>query len=274
MNKVLLFRDEWGDSDGLQLALEQAGCAVTAIRDYLKSDFPQSTSSQAQNGINLVIIDDVEKLGPVELLLRPGWGSVDGPPVLVLFRSQVFCSQISPLQKCLPRLQALKRPYRISNLAQEVTRILNGPAVVIAQRPRVLLVDDDSSIRAVLSYILEDAGFDVVTAAGGEEALMRCRSDSVDVVITDMLMTNGSGEEFVTQLRRFRKDLPLIAVTGELGEGAAMLRAARQQGVQATLTKPFSSKELLAALSQILDSANTNVQELRVGQSAHSLKCS
>lgn len=257
MNKILLLRDEWGDPDGLQLALEQAGCDVIVISDDLQSDALQTLAAQEDGGINLIIIDDVEKRGPIELLLRPGWGAIGGPPVLVLFRSQIAFSQISPLQKCLPRLQALKRPYRISSLAQEVARILSAPVATIAQRPRVLLVDDDSSIRAVLSYILEDAGFDVLTAAGGDEALQRCRSESVDVVITDMLMTNGSGEEFVTQLRKFKRDLPLIAVTGELGEGAAMLRVARQQGVQATLTKPFSSKELLASLRCILDAASS-----------------
>ena len=80
---------------------------------------------------------------------------------------------------------------------------------------RILLVDDEPSIRVVLSAILQDAGYTVDVAENGFDALRKMQNAVPDMVITDLRMPNMNGFELLTVLRQRYPQLPTIVISGE-----------------------------------------------------------
>jgi CheY-like chemotaxis protein len=113
----------------------------------------------------------------------------------------------------------------------------------------VLVVDDDAQIRHVLRDLLEAAGHRVLEAGNGNQALGALRRVSAGLVLCDMLMPEKEGIETCTELRRLHPGLPFIAMSGAK-DGANYLRIALKLGASASLAKPFSRQELLAAIAQ------------------------
>jgi hypothetical protein len=116
----------------------------------------------------------------------------------------------------------------------------------------VLVVDDDDGVRSTLRAVLSALGFRVVMADGGAAALALAdeRRDEVAAVITDLHMPGMSGLELAGELRRRWPALPVLAVSGLLGDAeAARLRAV---GVEVLLSKPFSQEQLLTAVQTAL----------------------
>jgi excisionase family DNA binding protein len=119
-------------------------------------------------------------------------------------------------------------------------------------RPRVLVVDDEASIRDLLSKTLALAEYDVDTAPDGNAALARLR-DSVagyDLVIADLKMPGMDGLTLIRQIKRLRPDLPIIIITGFSTESSAI--EAVNLGVAGYLTKPFRVPQVLAAAAKAL----------------------
>jgi PAS domain S-box-containing protein len=117
----------------------------------------------------------------------------------------------------------------------------------------VLLVDDDEGILEVTGEVLVRAGFRVLTAHGGGEALDRVREagvDGVDAVVLDLAMPDMSGEEVFLRLRELRSDLPVILVTGYDAASIADRFAAR--GLAGFLHKPWEPEDLVATLRKII----------------------
>lgn len=118
---------------------------------------------------------------------------------------------------------------------------------------RILVVDDDPDFRSVLCRALSHVGYDVLDAPNGRTALQLLGTRGVDLVITDVLMPEMEGVEFIDQLRRRYPTLPVVAVSG----GGRLLRSdclkiARLIGARATLAKPFDFAELSGVLTEIL----------------------
>jgi DNA-binding response OmpR family regulator len=103
---------------------------------------------------------------------------------------------------------------------------------------RVLVVEDDPSIRGLLQAVLEDEALEVVLAADGEEGLRLARSIAPDVVLLDVMMPGLGGPEVIHRLRRGDGSLPfgVLVVTGA-AEIVAPLRG--ELGHDAVLEKPF-----------------------------------
>ena len=120
-----------------------------------------------------------------------------------------------------------------------------------APRKRILVVDDDPRVREVIEQALAMAGYDVVTAADGEQALAAYAAARPDLVITDLLMPRKDGVETIRGLRRHYPDARVIAVTGARGR-FNRLTAARHVGTERTLLKPFGMTDLLAAVRDVL----------------------
>jgi CheY-like chemotaxis protein len=115
---------------------------------------------------------------------------------------------------------------------------------------RILVVDDEESIRDLCARVLSRAGFAVVTAANGEEAVARLRREAFDLIISDIRMPGISGLEV---LEAAKASLPGIRVVLITGFGTPeMLGRAQQSGADRILTKPFNPMELLAAVREIL----------------------
>jgi len=107
-----------------------------------------------------------------------------------------------------------------------------------AQARRILLVDDSISIRKFVGQMLEKAGFDVITANDGAEALRRLGDTVVDAVITDLEMPRVSGYELIEDLRAraSTRGLPVVVLTTRAG--AKHVNLARRLGIAHYVTKP------------------------------------
>ena len=123
-------------------------------------------------------------------------------------------------------------------------------AVPAAGRPRVLVVDDEASIRDLLSKTLALAEYDVDLAPDGRTALERLRIIPYDLLITDLKMPGVDGLAVIREARRLKADIPVIIITGFSTEASAI--EAVNLGVSGYLTKPFRVPRVLAAAAKAL----------------------
>jgi len=117
-------------------------------------------------------------------------------------------------------------------------------------RPRVLVVDDEASIRDLLSKTLALAEYDVDVAPDGRSALERMRMYPYDLLIADLKMPGMDGLTVIREAKRYRADLPVIVITGFSTESSAI--EALNLGVAGYLTKPFRVPQVLAAAAKAL----------------------
>lgn len=123
-------------------------------------------------------------------------------------------------------------------------------AVVPTGRPRVLVVDDEASIRDLLSKTLALAEYDVHLAPDGRTALERLRMVPYDLLITDLKMPGVDGLAVIREARRMKPDIPVIIITGFSTEASAI--EAVNLGVAGYLTKPFRVPRVLAVAAKAL----------------------
>ena len=117
-------------------------------------------------------------------------------------------------------------------------------------RPRILVVDDEASLRDLLSMTLALADYDVDLAPDGRTALERLRIIPYDLLITDLKMPGVDGLTVVREARRLKADIPVIIITGFSTEASAI--DAVNLGVSGYLTKPFRVPRVLAVAAKAL----------------------
>lgn len=131
------------------------------------------------------------------------------------------------------------------------------PAVEVSElcppggaRPKVLVADDEASIRELLSKTLALVEYDVDTAPDGRAAIERLRIGHYDLLIADLKMPGLDGLALIREARRLHADLPIIIITGFSTESSAI--EAVNLGVAGYLTKPFRVPQVLAAAARAL----------------------
>ena len=117
-------------------------------------------------------------------------------------------------------------------------------------RPRVLVVDDEASIRDLLAKTLALAEYDVDVSPDGRSALERMRMYPYDLLIADLKMPGMDGLTVIREAKRYKSDLPVIIITGFSTESSAI--EAVNLGVAGYLTKPFRVPQVLAAAARAL----------------------
>ncbi len=131
-------------------------------------------------------------------------------------------------------------------------------------RGRVLIIDDDPEMCAVVETGLTRRAFDVVTCTGASAALERMQSADFDVVATDMNMPGVNGLELCQRIAANRADVPVIVITafGSLDTAIAAIRA----GAYDFITKPFDTEQLALALDRAIQhrSLREEVKRLRL----------
>jgi two-component system cell cycle response regulator CpdR len=117
----------------------------------------------------------------------------------------------------------------------------------------ILVVDDEPGIRELLCLMLEAAGHTVVSAEDGIQAPKVLASQPVQVVITDLLMPERDGLEFITEIRKKFPTVKIIAMSGG-GHIArdSYLRIAKNFGAHVLLEKPFSQSGVLGAIEAVM----------------------
>ena len=127
-------------------------------------------------------------------------------------------------------------------------------------RLRVLLVDDYADAREMYSEYLEFAGFEVVQAGNGMEALQRAIDTAPDIILMDLSLPVMDGWEATRRLKADHRTaaIPVVALTGHAL--ASISEGAKQAGCAAFVTKPCLPEDLVREIRQILD-ARQNVTE-------------
>ena len=115
---------------------------------------------------------------------------------------------------------------------------------------RVMIVDDDDTIRSLLRITRPSGGYEIIEAQGGDEALELARAMDLDLVLLDWRMPGRSGADVLQELKRGWPGLPVIVLTASTD--ANPRRIAEGLGADLFLTKPFSPLELLDAVEQLL----------------------
>lgn len=125
-----------------------------------------------------------------------------------------------------------------------------GRSRVVRGRPRVMVIDDEASIRDLLSKTLVLAEYDVDVSPDGRSALEQMRLHPYDLLIADLKLPDIDGLTVIREARRYKSDLPIIIITGFSTESMAI--EAVNLGVSGYLTKPFRGPEVLKAASKAL----------------------
>lgn len=132
------------------------------------------------------------------------------------------------------------------------------PAAAVSDRPhgheRILIVEDDASVRTLTRRMLSDLGYSVLEASDGHEALRICKEATgrIDLVVTDVVMPKLSGRELAEQLEAIRPSMRVLFVTGYTDD--SIVRHGVRQGDVNCLQKPFSADQLAHRVHQILHS--------------------
>jgi len=129
-----------------------------------------------------------------------------------------------------------------------------------AARKTVLVVDDEPDVRRYLATILEDAGFAVMTAANGEEALVAIQADPPDLISLDLIMPKKSGHRLLYELKKHKAfaRIPVLIVTAhardELGKGTLqeLLDNGVMSGPGTYLEKPVSPLTYVRSVERAL----------------------
>ncbi len=116
--------------------------------------------------------------------------------------------------------------------------------------PRILVADDDDSVRSLLRLTLPAGGVEVVEARDGEEALELISSHAPDLLLLDWKMPGRPGADVLAEVRRSHPTLPVIVLTADQAGSTHELAGAL--GADTFLTKPFSPLELLEAVESFL----------------------
>lgn len=116
---------------------------------------------------------------------------------------------------------------------------------------RVMTVDDSATVRRVLQLTLTGAGYDVVEAVDGADALEKLSGESVDMLVTDLNMPNIDGINLIQQVRQKpgNRFMPIIMLTSE--SQPEKKSAGKTAGASGWITKPFRPEQLLAVVRMV-----------------------
>ncbi|MBV4455743.1 MULTISPECIES: response regulator [Pseudomonas] len=116
----------------------------------------------------------------------------------------------------------------------------------------VLVVDDSSSVRQVVGIALKSAGYDVIEASDGRDALNKLTGQKVHLIISDVNMPNMDGITFVKEVKKLAnyKFTPIIMLTTESQESKKA--EGQAAGAKAWVVKPFQPAQMLAAVSKLI----------------------
>lgn len=124
-------------------------------------------------------------------------------------------------------------------------------------KKRILLVDDEEDLVTTMLFQLEAAGYEVITAYDGIEALNKARKEKVDLLILDLMLPKMDGYKVCGLLKkdvRYSK-IPIILFSAKAQESD--LKTGEEVGADAYIVKPFAAKALLARIEELIENKGT-----------------
>ncbi|HLZ67862.1 MAG TPA: response regulator [Aliidongia sp.] len=119
---------------------------------------------------------------------------------------------------------------------------------------RILVIDDDPTIRALVAGLLEQSGHSAVQARDGRAGVALFSKEDFDLVVTDIVMPEQEGIETIGAIRRLNRTMPILAISGSatIGGSGDYLRAAAALGATATLQKPLAPDRFIEMIDRLL----------------------
>ena len=128
----------------------------------------------------------------------------------------------------------------------------------------ILIIEDDNDVREAIKDVLEHAGYNVDTAASGNEAIEFQRKQPAQVIVTDIIMPGKHGIDTILEMQEEFPAVKIIAISGGGGFGrpaykpeanmtTVYLTAAKEAGADRVFAKPFDRKELIQAVEDLLN---------------------
>ena len=116
----------------------------------------------------------------------------------------------------------------------------------------IMTVDDSASVRQMVSFTLRDAGYEVVEAVDGQDALVKVDNQALNIVITDLNMPNLDGIGLIRALRALPscKFIPIVMLTTE--SQAEKKQEGKSAGATGWIVKPFKPEQLIAVVKKVL----------------------
>jgi two-component system, cell cycle sensor histidine kinase and response regulator CckA len=186
------------------------------------------------------------------------------PDLAVLFMSGYTQSAIVRNGALEAGLEFLAKPFTPAELLARVGAMFEGRSRAIADSQRtaepepasetsarrIVVADDEPGLRFLLAATLTGAGYEVLQASNGLEALRLCGGPRVELLLTDLVMPDQEGLETIRQMRQAHADIPVIAMSGAFEGG--FLEVARAMGATAVLQKPFSPDRVVQIVGRVL----------------------
>jgi PAS domain S-box-containing protein len=155
--------------------------------------------------------------------------------------------------------EMLWKPILAKDLAQAIHRVLEESEKSEKEREveqvdkRVLIVEDDRQVRDMLKEVMDMEGYTTLEACDGKQGIRTCRTESVDLVITDIFMPEADGLQAIREIRKHHPETKIIAISGG-GETVAgdFLRHAELFGAHRVFAKPLVLSELVGAVRDLL----------------------
>jgi len=125
----------------------------------------------------------------------------------------------------------------------------------INHMPKILVIDDDAVVRDTIVDLLQDVGYEVLSAEDGVRGMALFRSEQPDLVITDLIMPEQEGLQTITEMLKDKPNAKIIAISGAARVGKMdFLKIAEVLGAIDAIRKPFDPDQLLTAVGNCLAS--------------------
>jgi len=143
------------------------------------------------------------------------------------------------------RVSLLRKPFTPQALTRKVREILDNQPLFT-----VLVVDNEAEVRRVVRDILEQSGYRVYDASDGRQALAQFQDKPIDVMLTDLAVSDKEDMEPTQNLRKQFPNVKIVVMSG--ASQGKILDVAGRLGAQATLQKPIQSGQLLETIRTVL----------------------
>ena len=233
--------------------------AAAALRTYGYNVLQARSASEAlqiceqeQARIRLVLTDVVMPNRSGRVLAYELWDR--WPAMKVLFMSGYTDDAIMLHGGLETGMEFIQKPFSPDQLAGKVGEMLAEKAT----SARVVVADDEAGVRRFFRIALEQAGYQVIEAENGKQALTEARTGGVELVITDLVMPEKEGIETIQALRKELPGIGIIAVSGAFG--GKFLKHAQMLGADAVLCKPVETTLLIAKVVEVLHTARARAR--------------
>jgi len=254
-NAAHAMREKGGILEVSLLEVEMDAAALAGLPDISPGDYLRMTVSDTGEGISPEVLDRI--FDPYFSTTERGEGTGLGLSVvhgIVKSHGGAITVHSKPLEGTTFHTYLPLMDYKAEPEEQVIPY-----EPLIGGNERILFVDDEEDMVFLARQLLESLGYGVDTRTTGVEALalFRAQPDRFDLVITDMRLPGMTGERLAENIKKIRRDTPIILCTG-FGEDISKERA-RKMGIREILLKPLVNIDLTKTIRKVLDAGRREV---------------